>query len=454
MNLLNIIISLSSIVYAIDLDVHSYSSLCDAITTTSQAVLTYYDGFKPLGVVGVFEPPYYWWEAGEAWGGFINAWYFCQNDTWQSLIYDSLMHQRGSHKDYVPANQSTTEGNDDQVFWGIAAMEAAERNFPNPPDDEPDWLSLAETVADSMDSRWDTQNCGGGLRWQIFTWNNGYNYKNTVSNGGLFHLAARLARYTTNDNYLDIAEKVWDWLTDVGFVQSNGTILSVFDGASIDNNCQELIPYQWTYNYGLLISGCAYLHSHTGDQKWFDRVLSLLHTIKIMFFTNDIMYEQACEGVKTCDNDQKSFKSVFSRFLGQTAVLIPDLNESIRPLLEASAVAAAKTCNGTVPGTGRANACGVQWTSGSFDNNAGLGQELSAMEVFTSVLAINETTIGAFSVPFSKNTGGNSTGGVVLNTDRQVDHGFQKKKTIDSVWAGLLTAISFVFFIIVGILLI
>ncbi|KAF7593127.1 hypothetical protein BBP40_012006 [Aspergillus hancockii] len=60
-------------------------------------------------------------------------------------------------------------------------------------------------------ARWDTDNCGGGLRWQIWPFQAGYATKNAASNGDLFELAARLARYTGNKTYEEWAEKVWDW---------------------------------------------------------------------------------------------------------------------------------------------------------------------------------------------------------------------------------------------------
>lgn len=53
-----------------------------------------------------------------------------------------------------------------QAFWGMAAMLAAESNFQNPPDSEPQWLALAQGVYNSQELRKDYE-CGGGLRWQV-----------------------------------------------------------------------------------------------------------------------------------------------------------------------------------------------------------------------------------------------------------------------------------------------
>jgi mannan endo-1,6-alpha-mannosidase len=116
----------------------------------------------------------------------------------------------------MPANQSSSEGNDDQSFWALAAIAAAEMRFPNPPSDKPQWLTLAQAVFNQQATRWDTANCKGGLRWQIVPFNAGYNYKNSISNGCLFHLAARLARYTGNTTYIDWADKIYDWMDGVG----------------------------------------------------------------------------------------------------------------------------------------------------------------------------------------------------------------------------------------------
>jgi len=116
----------------------------------------------------------------------------------------------------MPANQTHSEGNDDQCFWGLAAIAAAEMDFPNPPKNQPQWLALAQAVFNEMWDRWDSQDCGGGLRWQIFPFNSGYDYKNSISNGCLMHLGARLARYTGNQSYVDYADQIYTWLSTVG----------------------------------------------------------------------------------------------------------------------------------------------------------------------------------------------------------------------------------------------
>jgi len=84
----------------------------------------------------------------------------------------------------------------DQSFWAIAAMAAAEYGLPDSKvEGEPSWLSLVQAVFNEQVERWDSKTCGGGLRWQTMV-KNGWDFKNTISNGCFFHIAARLARYT------------------------------------------------------------------------------------------------------------------------------------------------------------------------------------------------------------------------------------------------------------------
>jgi len=150
----------------------------------------------------------------------MQYWWLTGDTTYNQLVIDAMMFQVGANNDYMPANQTDSEGNDDQAFWGLAAMAAAEMDFPNPPANKPQWLALAQAVFNEQVSRWDPSNCGGGLRWQIFPFNNGYDYKNSISNGCLFHLAARLARYTGNSTYMTYAERTFDWMNEIGILLS------------------------------------------------------------------------------------------------------------------------------------------------------------------------------------------------------------------------------------------
>ncbi len=197
-------------------------------------------------------------------GALVDYWHYTDDDQYNELVMQGLQHQVGPRFDYMPPNVSRQLGNDDQGFWGMTVMSAAELNFPNPPDDQPQWLALAQAVFNSQAARWDTATCDGGLRWQVFTYNDGYNYKNTISNGCFFNIAARLAKYTNNDTYAEWAERAWDWQEQVGLITEDRMF---FDGTDVLLDCKELNRIQWSYNAGVHLLGAAMLWNYVSIDK-------------------------------------------------------------------------------------------------------------------------------------------------------------------------------------------
>lgn len=222
--------------------------------TVAKGMTQYYTGDRPGDVPGNLPDPYYWWEAGAMFGALIDYWYYTGDDQFNAITTQAMLHQIGPQEDYMPPNQSRTLGNDDQAFWGMSAMSAAENKYPDPPDGQPGWLALAQAVFNTQAPRWDNETCGGGLKWQIFTFNNGYNYKNTISQGCFFNIAARLARYTNNETYSDWAETAWDWTVAIGLMDSN---FHFYDGTDDRINCTQINHIQWTYNAGVFLYGAA-----------------------------------------------------------------------------------------------------------------------------------------------------------------------------------------------------
>jgi mannan endo-1,6-alpha-mannosidase len=142
----------------------------------------------------------------------------------------------------------------------LAAITGAELNFPDQ-SGQPSWLALAQGVFNTQVPRWDPLTCNGGMRWQIWPYQAGYGEKNSISNGGLFQLSARLARYTNNQTYGDWAEKIWDWCTSTPLVNTNTSVWDIADLVTVDSNCASSSNIQWTYNYGTFISGAAYMYN-------------------------------------------------------------------------------------------------------------------------------------------------------------------------------------------------
>lgn len=315
-------------------------------------------------------------------GSLVDYWYYTGDTKWNDIATEGLLFQVGPNKDYMPPNQTMTEGNDDQGFWGMAVMSAAESTFPNPPDDKPQWLALAQAVFNTQAARWDPADCRGGLRWQIFTWNNGYDYKNSISQACFFNIAARLARYTGNTSYADWAGKSWDWMDQTKLLDPE--TYYIFDGVHT-HNCTAFTSYQWTYNAGAFLLGAAAMYNVSppgspAQSLWRERVDGLLNGTMVFFTGPDanVMTEVACEPVNLCDLDQQSFKAYLSRWMAATTKWAPFTRGRIAPLLRASAMAAASTCTGGDNG----RMCGLKWTNSSkWDGTQGVGQQMAAMEV-------------------------------------------------------------------------
>lgn len=419
---------------AIALDVSSTDSICTAAKAIVRGQMDYYEGLKYGGTVGMFTSPYYWWHAGEVFGGWVDYWAFCQsdNETFEGILYDAMYAQRGSNNNYMPSNQSMTEGNDDQGVWGMAIMQAVERNFTNP--EEHSWLYMVQALFNSMNNRWDTTSCGGGLRWQIFTWNNGYDYKNSIANGCLFHLAARLYRYTEEDTYLEVAEKVYDWMWGVGFFVESDGVMTIYDGAEDTGNCTSLTLHKWSYTYGIFMAGAAYLYNSTGNLKWKDAATEIV-SASTYFFNNSIMTETTCATGDNCNNDQRSFRSLFSRCLGLTAVLIPDtFDQIVNDWLTPSAEAAAQSCSGD----GENYTCGENWSVLGWDGKYGLGEQMSALECIMSLITVKHD-------PLTPETGGSYTDSDVSagnSTTESTNTSLIDISTKDKAGAAVLTAVA------------
>ncbi|KAB8292440.1 hypothetical protein EYC80_008163 [Monilinia laxa] len=361
-------------VSGLTLDTSDPTSIKNAARTIAYGLMKYYTGnvTNTPDTIAVLPAPYYWWEAGAMWGSMIDYYHYTGDSSYNDVTTQALESQVGPLFDYMMPNHQKDEGNDDQAFWGFATMSAAEKNLPEPSNTGGfTWVQLTENLWNTQAARWDTSSCGGGLKWQIFSFNNGYTYKNSVSNGAFFQLSARLARYTGNQTYADWAEKVYDWTTKIGLIDSD---FNVFDGADDTKGCTDPNEITWTYNNAIFLYGSAVMYNHTTDSAWKSRTESFLKASANFFTSDNVMYEQACETVGTCNNDQYSFKAYLSRFMWATTQMAPFTKSTITTYLTKSASAAAGVC------TGDANACGAKWYTGSSDKILGVGQQMGALE--------------------------------------------------------------------------
>ena len=136
-------------------------------------------------------------------------------------------------------------------------MTAAELNFPNPPQKQPQWIELAQAVFAEQQERWNDGSCGGGIRWQIHPVVRGWDYKNAISNALFFQLASRLGLYTGEKRYKEWADKVWAWMEKTTMVTQE---FDIWDGFYAGNGCADINHVQWSPNYAALLMGAVYMY--------------------------------------------------------------------------------------------------------------------------------------------------------------------------------------------------
>ena len=95
------------------------------------------------------------------WGTMIDYWHYTGDSSYNDVTSAGIQWQVGENEDMMPSNWSQSMGNDDQAFWGMSAMLAAETKFPDPPEGTPGWLAMAQAVFNTQQKRPGPE-CGGG----------------------------------------------------------------------------------------------------------------------------------------------------------------------------------------------------------------------------------------------------------------------------------------------------
>ncbi|GAB1211365.1 hypothetical protein ATERTT37_000478 [Aspergillus terreus] len=367
----------------------SIDSLRSAGMTIANPMMKFYEQNQTEGIPGKLTDT--WYIAGSMMMTWIQYWHSSGESKYNDEVQYDLMFQAGENYDYFSANYSQWLGNDDQMFWGLAAITASETGFPEV-SGKPTWTSLARAVFQMQVDRWDTKACGGGLTWQIWPYQAGYTMKNAISNGGLFELSARLARFTKNETYAEWATKIWDWSASTPLLNTKTWYIA--DSTSNENNCKDAGQLQWTYNYGTYLAGAAFMYNYTnGNDQWLERVNGLLDSTISKFypkkFGGNVMSEVSCEGPMTCDRNQLGFKGYLSMWMAMTAILVPSTAEKITPLLMGNSEHLSKQCSGESD-----NLCGVRWYQDTWDGIQGLEVQMAALGGITAnMMVLNEAQI-------------------------------------------------------------
>ncbi|KAJ4992820.1 Mannan endo-1,6-alpha-mannosidase DCW1-like protein 3 [Stagonosporopsis vannaccii] len=422
---------------ATDLNIDSQDSIKSVAKALASSIVAFYDdSLAEYLTPGLFPDPYYWWESGLAFNSLVEYYALTNDSEYNSRISQALQHQLGDEDAFMPANQTKSLGNDDQSFWGLAALSAHEAQLSAPATGS--WIEFAKNVFDTQTPRWNTDSCDGGLKWQIFTFNNGYNYKNAASNGQLFLLAARLADQTGNATYAEWANRIYEWAAEVGLVTAN---YHVYDGTDDRENCSHINRIQWTSNHAEFTEGAALMYKvvsipvtsiarhHTyqlksdASQNWTDIVTGFVNASSVFQDDDGALIEVACERNGKCDVDQRAFKGIAIRSFARAAQAAPIVADSIHRMLDASAKGAAQSCEVNDDDV----ACRLSWSSSSnttWEQNTAedgnLGEVLNALSAIQALLwrnvEISNSTTGSVSPNATTSGGTSGTSGTILPT--------------------------------------
>jgi len=135
------------------------------------------------------------------------------------------------------------------------------------------------------------------------------------------------------------------------------------------------------------------------QDTWRQRLNGVLNRTVEIYFQDSIPVEVACETESSmrCKTDMMPYKGLLIRAMISTAQVAPFTHAKIVPLLKSAAAAAAKSCDGAT--------CGFRWTTGSYDQSKGVGQQMNALAALSALL-VDEAGVQG---PATSTTAGNST---------------------------------------------
>jgi predicted alpha-1,6-mannanase (GH76 family) len=240
-----------------------------------------------------------WWNAANALTAVIAYIERTGDQTYLGVIERTFRAARRRHSDFLVSFY------DDNGWWGLAWVAAYDLTG------NVRYLDAARTIFANLLTGWDDA-CGGGV-W----WNTQRAYKNAITNELFLTLAARLhQRCEGTGEYLEWAQREWDWFSARGLIGAAGL---VNDG--LDQACQNNRGQTWTYNQGVVLGGLAALYEITGDARYLrqgeaiaDAALGAL-TTPLPDARYGILLEPGEHAAAPGDRDGPQFKGIFARNL-------------------------------------------------------------------------------------------------------------------------------------------
>ena len=199
---------------------------------------------------------------------------FSQNDFMKPVM--KAIHQyyndappAPGYQAYVTKEEIDSRFYDDNQWIAIACLDAYKRTK------EKKYLDIAETIYRFMMTGYDTLS-GGGLYWR----EDKKDSKNTCSNGPGIIIALELYKITNQQNYLDTALVLYNWVN--AHLQSP-------DGLYYDNikiPSLKIDSAIYTYNTGTMLQSNVLLYEITKDKKYLNEAERIASAAKQHFYKN------------------------------------------------------------------------------------------------------------------------------------------------------------------------
>lgn len=241
----------------------------------------------------------YWWMAHVV-DVFTDGYLRTENEVYQTRmtnIYNGML----TYGRRVYGRNDLWNGFFDDMEWmGIASLRASQ-TYPENSIGNKRFKDAAVQLWDWIKVGWNDHH-GGGIQWVDAQPTS----KNACSNAPALILAARLYNETADEEYLNWAVRIYDWMAANLIFPENGLVKDSYGNDE----------YGWTltYNQGTWIGACLELYNITGEQKYYDAAMRTADYVvnnTEKFSPFGILYNNEGGG------DGGLFKGIFMRYLSQ-----------------------------------------------------------------------------------------------------------------------------------------
>lgn len=235
----------------------------------------------------------YWWMA-HAVDAYVDAYRRTGNPVYENHAREI---RKGMYIAYDASRRDLWNSFFDDMDWMCLACLRASETLSEAPDE---WLGEARQLFDWIwDEGWDPTT--GGILWTHNSAKGTVDSKNSCSNAPSMLCAALLYQRTGDTQYLEKAEKIYDFMVAHNLFA---------DGFVKDSPAQDNRGWAFTYNQGTWAGGLLELYKATGRQEYYDRAVDLIDKS-----IDSRWYSPAGIMRESGKDDGGLFKGIFIRYI-------------------------------------------------------------------------------------------------------------------------------------------